>query len=62
MSQMNSPAVCPVSSPSNKPARGEDVNGLNIKGQKLPKRDAGSNAPEVETCSVPDVGSDMEVC
>lgn len=59
--QMNTPAICPVSSPSNKPALGENVNGLSIRGLSLPKRDAGSNPAEVVINSVPDVGPHVEM-
>lgn len=59
--QMISPAICPVSSPSNKPARSSNSNGLTIKGLDLPKRDAGSNPAEVVCNSVPDVGPEVEI-
>lgn len=55
-SQLITPAICPVSSPSNKPARGEQVNGLS----GFPKRDTSSNA-EVAICSVPDTGPDVSI-
>jgi hypothetical protein len=55
-SQMISPAMCPVSSPSNKPARGEQTNGLS----GYPKRDSSANS-EVTICNVPDVGPDVEI-
>lgn len=55
-----SPAICPVSSPSNKPARAENSNGLSINGQSLPKRDAGSNPAEVVINTVPRFG-DIEI-
>jgi hypothetical protein len=51
-SQMNTPAICPVSSPSNRPARGEVNNGE----AGYPKRDT-SNHTEVTIHSVPDFGS-----
>ncbi len=55
--QLISPAICPVSSPSNKPARSSVSNGM----KDYPKRDAGSNPAEVTINSVPDVGPEVEI-
>lgn len=55
-SQMISPAACPVSSPSNKPARADQSNGLS----GYQKRDS-SMYTEITICSVPSVGPDVEI-
>lgn len=56
-SMLDTPAICPVSSPSNSPARNEShpVRGSNI------GRDKGSNPVETLYSSVPDFGPDMEI-
>lgn len=56
-SLLNTPATCPVSSPSNSPDRNEthSVRGSNI------SRDRGSNPIETLYSSVPDTGPDVEI-
>ncbi len=56
MAQMISPATCPVSSPSNRPARAEVSNGL----AGYPKRDS-STITQITICSVPDFGPEVEI-
>lgn len=61
-SLLDSPAICPTSSPSNKPARSACSDGLTIKGLPLTQRSGGSNhLVETLISSVPDFGSDIEV-
>ncbi len=56
-SLLNSPAICPVSSPSNSPTRNETHS---VRGSGI-SRDKGSNPVETVYSSVPDIGSDVKI-
>ena len=55
--QMDSPAECPISSPSDRPARNE-VN--SVRGSRA-SRDRVDNPVETLYSSVPDFGSDLKI-